>query len=232
MSSDEPLNSPDATEGGCPPRSMRGERRRQALLQAARRLFTGQGYEATSLQQIVKEGGGSLSTAYQLFGSKAGIFRAVILEMAIHVREQALSQSLLELPPAEALPRIAEQLLAFSVDAEVLAIRRQLIAESHAIPELAAELHAWFEEHLHQPIQAYFRRWSHRCDFVVADPEQLTSLFMQMCCSWHMHHLLLGVGDRPEPAELARLARAGVELCFSTARGRAVVGSGQGAGSS
>ncbi|MHC1478632.1 TetR/AcrR family transcriptional regulator [Frateuria aurantia] len=229
MSSDAPLNNLATVDVGIPPRSTRGEKRRQSLLQAARRLFTSQGYEATSLQQIVKEAGGSLSTAYQLFGSKAGIFRAVILEMVTHIREQALPEALLSQPPAEALPQIIEQLMLFSVDAEAVAIRRQLIAESHSMPELAAELHAWFEQHMQLPIRDYFRNWVGRSDFADTDPDVLSSLFMQMCCSWHMHHLLLGVGSRPEPEEISRLALAATELFFPAAPSAAAATQAQGA---
>ncbi|RYD43145.1 MAG: TetR/AcrR family transcriptional regulator, partial [Sphingomonadales bacterium] len=48
------------------------ERRQSAILDAAESLFLEQGYERTSLAEIVKTSGGSLATLYELFGNKQG----------------------------------------------------------------------------------------------------------------------------------------------------------------
>src|SRR3546814_4201594 len=58
-------------------RSSPRERRQSAILDAAESLFLEQGYERTSLAEIVKRSGGSLATLYELFGNKQGLLRAI-----------------------------------------------------------------------------------------------------------------------------------------------------------
>src|SRR5688500_10647932 len=58
-------------------RSSPRERRQSAILDAAESLFLEQGYERTSLAEIVKRSGGSLATLYELFGNKQGLLHAI-----------------------------------------------------------------------------------------------------------------------------------------------------------
>src|SRR3546814_8686691 len=58
-------------------RSSPRERRQSAILDAAESLFLEQGYERTSLAEIVKRSGGSLATLYELFVNKQGLLRAI-----------------------------------------------------------------------------------------------------------------------------------------------------------
>jgi AcrR family transcriptional regulator len=51
---------------------------RQAILEAARRLFAERGYEGASLRAIASEAGVDASLAVHFFGSKAGLLEAAI----------------------------------------------------------------------------------------------------------------------------------------------------------
>src|SRR3546814_8176513 len=62
------------------PLGPRAEARRRALLDAAARLFVTKGFEKTTLSDLVGTAGGSRATIYELFGSKAGLFRAMMEE--------------------------------------------------------------------------------------------------------------------------------------------------------
>jgi AcrR family transcriptional regulator len=57
----------------------KGERTRQALEDAAYRLFLAQGYHATSMRQIAEAAGLALGGIYNHFASKEEIFQAVII---------------------------------------------------------------------------------------------------------------------------------------------------------
>ena len=58
------------------------DRRKRAIVDAARTLFIEQGYERTTVGDIVEKAGGSLSTVYKVFGSKDGLLEAVVFEKA------------------------------------------------------------------------------------------------------------------------------------------------------
>lgn len=55
----------------------RGHERCIALLESATVLFLEQGYDAVSLDDIVKHAGGSKTTIYKYFGNKEGLFTAI-----------------------------------------------------------------------------------------------------------------------------------------------------------
>jgi AcrR family transcriptional regulator len=59
-------------------REEQAARTRQDILSAAGSLFREQGYGATSMPRIATEAGVVVETIYRIFGSKAGLFRAVV----------------------------------------------------------------------------------------------------------------------------------------------------------
>ena len=60
-----------------PRRRAQAEATRQAILDAARRLFERDGYTATSVPTIAAEAGVALKTVYVIFETKVGLLRAV-----------------------------------------------------------------------------------------------------------------------------------------------------------
>lgn len=67
---------------------------REAILDAAERVFGDEGYEATKVQRIAAESGVSLTTLYSVFDSKWEIYRAVHRRRLAEV--MALAQSIVE----------------------------------------------------------------------------------------------------------------------------------------
>lgn len=63
-------------------------KRRQELMMAARHLFFTKGYENTSVNDIIKEGGVSKGAFYHHFGAKVDVLEAIIAQMV----EQAVSE--------------------------------------------------------------------------------------------------------------------------------------------
>lgn len=72
----------------------RGEQTRQQIIQAAARLFVGQGYHGTSMRQIAEEAEVALGGIYNHFPSKQEIFVAILNERhPIHELLPALTAS-------------------------------------------------------------------------------------------------------------------------------------------
>lgn len=59
------------------PQTKRGHERCTALLESATALFLEYGYDAVSLDDIVKHAGGSKTSIYKYFGNKEGLFTAI-----------------------------------------------------------------------------------------------------------------------------------------------------------
>lgn len=106
------------------------QQRRAALLCSARALFIEQGYERTTLHQVVLRAGGSLATVYKLFGSKEGLLEAVVVDKMLPatavVREHAATDN----PPDVILREIGEALHARFLNPEDIALTRLVIARS------------------------------------------------------------------------------------------------------
>ena len=129
MSSPAPKDSPPTTE--------RGRQRRDALLDAAQRLFLERGYGQVSVNDIVAQAGGSLSTLYRHFGNKEGLFQAMIERRSHHIYDTLTAEGVDELPVEAALQRLGIDLLIKVMDEETLGIYREVVAESPRQPPLA-----------------------------------------------------------------------------------------------
>lgn len=97
------------------PRQIRGEQRIQAILDAAERLFSTAGYEATSTNQIAAEAHTAIGSLYQFFPNKEAILRALVARYQVQMRD-VLEQVLAtdprdELSPGEMLDRILDPLI-------------------------------------------------------------------------------------------------------------------------
>jgi AcrR family transcriptional regulator len=71
-------------------RSERARRTRQAVLEAARRLFVGQGYVATTIGEIATLAGVAVDTVYASVGTKPEIFR-LLWETAISGTDEVVA---------------------------------------------------------------------------------------------------------------------------------------------
>ncbi|MFV3130579.1 TetR/AcrR family transcriptional regulator C-terminal domain-containing protein [Niveispirillum sp. KHB5.9] len=111
--------------------------RRQAMIDAAAAIFFEHGFERASLSAIVRRSGGSLSTLYQLFGSKEGLFEAMMTQRCGEIMEPLSAPDLSALCPRETLTRIARALLDLLMDPEAQGLWRMVMGEGIKFPGLA-----------------------------------------------------------------------------------------------
>jgi AcrR family transcriptional regulator len=119
-------------------RTTRGERSRQAILDAALALFSERGYDAAAMAEIAERAGLSKSVIYDHFRSKAELHRALLEREA-----EALLGNLAAAVPAPDAASAAERLRAgveafFRYAEERPVAWRLLIRDAPTEPELAA----------------------------------------------------------------------------------------------
>ncbi|ADU71686.1 TetR/AcrR family transcriptional regulator [Pantoea sp. At-9b] len=68
------------------------EERRQAIIDAASRLFQEMGYERTSMNEVAKRVGGSKATLYNYFVSKEALFETVVRTYSTRFLNEAAAQ--------------------------------------------------------------------------------------------------------------------------------------------
>jgi AcrR family transcriptional regulator len=98
------------------PRQPRGQRRIEAILDAAERIFAVMGYEATSTNQIAAEAHTSIGSLYQFFPNTEAILRALVARSQEQMRNVLdgvfASDPRDELSPDELLDRLLDPLIA------------------------------------------------------------------------------------------------------------------------
>jgi len=113
----------------------RGVARRHAFLAAAREVFLEQGYEAASVNDVVRRAGGSLATLYAQFGNKEGLFLAVAQDLHEELVRAMTPQNVDHLPLEEALQVIGEQFCRALISRDNLAFFRIIIGEGRHFPQ-------------------------------------------------------------------------------------------------
>jgi AcrR family transcriptional regulator len=79
------------------PTQARSQKRVDAILEAAGRLFSDAGFEATSMEAIAEEAGTSIGSVYQYFGDKRAVFLAMA-ERCLEKSRAAFARTLGEDP--------------------------------------------------------------------------------------------------------------------------------------
>lgn len=113
----------------------RGVARRQAFLQAAREVFLEQGYEAASVNDVVRRAGGSLATLYAQFGNKEGLFFAVLQDQHERFIRAITPDSVDHLSLEEGLQAIGERYVRGLLTRENISFYRIMIGEARKFPE-------------------------------------------------------------------------------------------------
>lgn len=124
---------------------------RQALITTARRLFVRQGYEATTMQHIVREAGTSIGNCYFYFPTKEALLRAIVEDFAQHIG-QSIDAAIASLPagPEQLAIALAQAVRATLAQAD---LARVLLVETH-IPELRATVLHYFISRLARLFEA------------------------------------------------------------------------------
>lgn len=114
--------------------------RRERFLEQAERLFLSRGYAATSVNEIVRLAGGSLSTLYSEFGSKEGLFAAIMIQRASVLFNWSAGECPRKPSLRAALVSLGTRLLTRILSEEGLAFYRISISEGPRFPELRAAI--------------------------------------------------------------------------------------------
>src|ERR1017187_10860870 len=107
------------------------DRKRQMILDSAYRLFRTQGFDGTSMAEIISQVGGSKATLYSHFPSKEELF----VECMMAALENYMSDTLKHLDasrsdPEAALRNFGTSVLNFICSPEQVEVRRLMIAEA------------------------------------------------------------------------------------------------------
>ena len=194
------------------PKSQRGRprdpERVRRILEAAQRHFNEHGLERASVDAIAAEAGVSKMTVYSNFGSKEGLFQAVVRDRTAPVVDGVPGAGALDPNhPEEALLAVGTRFLALA-RGDALGALRAVYGVAGAQPEACRAFYKEGPERANGELAAYLRRADAAGTLKVRNPLQAADLFLSMFLgSGHIRGLLkLELPDARENRALLREA--------------------------
>jgi len=187
----------------------RDPERFRRIMEAARNHFYVHGLERASVDAIAAEAGVSKMTIYSNFGSKEGLFEAVVQDRTERVMGGSAGVEALDpLQPRKALLAVGEQFLALTSEEHTLGKFRSLYGAAHAQPEACRAFYRQGPERLTGELATYLRRANDAGTLKVKNPRLAANLFLAMFLGdGHIRGLLmLATPDAPENKALLREA--------------------------
>lgn len=198
--------------------------RRDAILDTATAILREKGYRDTTMLDIARRVSASKETLYAWFGSKSGLFQAVIRRNADTVRTVLKAHLDGDAPVAEALADVGRALAGLLLGDGAVAINRAAISEARSDPELARIL----VETGREATLPFFVRYLERCrerellDF--DDPWEAAETFLGLLLGDKQIRRLLGVVDTPDAGEIEARARQAAVRFLRLHGGKALSG--------
>ena len=184
------------------------ERRRREgeILDAALGVFLKTGYGASTVDELAAAAQVTKRTLYAYFGDKAGLFAAMVRELAAAVSlDAARDHDTLETLSARIVVRVHSD--------ELVGLHQLVIAESTRFPELALVLHANGDARHVARLAEHIRAERGPAREPLAEP-----LFSLLLGEKHRRRLL-GIDPAPTPAQAAAHADAALALIGLSRRG-------------
>ncbi|MCX4098073.1 TetR/AcrR family transcriptional regulator [Nocardia sp. alder85J] len=217
-----PLSAPDPAARAPRGPDPRAVRTRAAVAAAATRLFLERGYQGTSVDDIAAAARVSKRSVYNNFGDKQRLFTEIVLG-ATPTAADFTARPVAELTGAADLPAalhaLARRHLATVARPPVLRLRRLIILEAGRFPDLAAEYFRRAPGRVIDALTEAFTVLHERGELRAPDPRRAAE---------HYSYLVLGAtldaalfapdADLPGPAELDRIADAGVAVFLAAYR--------------
>lgn len=170
----------------------RRERRRQAMLDAARDLFVERGYDAVSLSEIVKRSGGSLATLYELFENKSGLLGAIVASKRFVTHEQIDAVVAGGGSPAEMVAEIAKVIIDSFSDKETIGLMRVVMGETLRDPAFAQTIYSAAHVPAVERLAVLFSDWDKAGLAVIPDPTLAVHLFFGLIVHGQQTRAFLG----------------------------------------
>lgn len=202
-----------APAAALPTAGPRGLARRQAMLDAARRLFIEKGFEKTTLTDIIAQSGGSRATLYEHFGDKAGLFRAMMEENSANILKGLCAAHTGEgVTPEAGLTCFGLHLVRELLSERVVSVLRILIAEGGRIPDIADSFFRIGPDTAASRLADYLRHLSDDGVLRIDNPRDAAQAFLGMIAGNLVIRTLIMPDRLPRLEELDRYVRQAVVL--------------------
>ena len=180
------------------------------MLEAAGRLFLEHGYHGTSVNELIAACGGSKATLVRQFGSKAGLFGAVISTYADRIaHDLAVAGAVADVRAG--LQAVGETLLEFYLSNGALQTYRGVVANGPGEPEVARRFYENGHLRIVRAIAGILKKWRDATLLACPSPERAADSFTHMLRHGIHEQALIGMRPRVDRGSVRRHVSAVVE---------------------
>lgn len=200
-----------ATKGA---RRASAEDRREAILDAAGKVFFEQGFSGASVDSVIELIGGSKRTIYGEFGNKDGLFAALVTRCADNAIGD-LAEDVSETQDVrETMIRFGKRLLEIYQTEDLMGIFRTIMVESDRFPELARTVYEKGPARATKCLADALKRANSEGDVAVSDFTSVANHFVGMIRGNEYLRVVLGLRGKIAGREADAQVESMVDLCM------------------
>ncbi|MGV2287994.1 TetR/AcrR family transcriptional regulator [Trinickia sp. YCB016] len=201
--------------GGRPSRHD-AEVRVQVVLEVAKGKFLSAGYRETSLDAIARDSGVAKKTLYCHFGSKAGLFDAIVRTLTDVWVQELRKIVAIDNGHAAVLEAAALHLLDIGTRSDMIELYRLLLVESRRFPALVHPYRDRCGKFMGmEPLTDYLRRSVEQGELTIENVDLAVEQFVHLVLGGVRARMLLGCARRPNAASRRRIAHQAVSIFMS-----------------
>jgi len=196
------------------------DERRRLILEAAADIFFEQGYSAASIDLIIQRVGGSKRTIYAEFGSKEGLFTALVMQNADRALHALSADEVSGRDLRETLLILGRELTTLYMSNSLIGTYRAIIAEGHRVPELARAFYDKGPGRSIDLLTGLFEESHRRGEVHIENCAMAANHFLAMIRDNIHLEVLLGLRPPPTAAESEAAVAAAVDMFWNGVRPR------------
>jgi len=196
-----------------------GEKRRRAIMEAALDLFIEKGFEAVSVDEIIRRSGGSKSSVYEFFGTKEGLLREIVVSMTNEALKAAVMPSSEGMEPREVLTEIGVAACGKILTEKGIGLYKLAVSSARSFPELSRMFYDSGPRLTCQGVAEYLKKETAAGRLNVKNPMRAAQFFLNMILAQDHIAMPLGCAPSPSKARIRELVRDAVDV-FMAAYGK------------
>jgi len=190
--------------------------KREAILEAATRVFLAHGYEGASMELVAKESGAARRTVYNQFESKEALFSAAVESVwrdfpvvEITADKEALRD------PAIGLGRLGKAVVDFWEPPVAVAFLRMVISEGTRFPDLPRNFFEAGKAPAMRALIGYLQQINENGTLTIPDAELAARQFLGLLNEPLLWLRVVGIGKPPSMAERKRVVEEAVMMMMA-----------------
>lgn len=199
-------------------KSGRSVGRREMLLKASAEVFFEQGYASTSIDAIIERAGGSKRNIYNEFGSKEGLFAAIVRSSADSALSSLSQEQIEGRGLEETLTAFGQHLMEIYMSPTVVSVYRIAINEANRFPDLARSFYEQGPGRAASQLAEVLEFAAQRGEIEPRDYSRAAGLFVGMIRDNLHLQVVLGLRSPPLEPEVRRIVSSAVDVFLNGVR--------------